>query len=120
MHRLAFIVKLQAQFKDANGAVVASVPELDVVTQGKDRTEARQNLIEAIQLFLESCYERGVLDEVLMSCGFRPAHGVDQGPFAVLREALRRVFHPGRSEECLEVPLHLVAAKARHAAIANG
>jgi predicted RNase H-like HicB family nuclease len=32
---------------------VAECPELDIASQGDDPTEARQNLQEAVQLFLE-------------------------------------------------------------------
>jgi hypothetical protein len=40
--------------------------------QGRDQEEAVRNLIEAAQLFIESCFERNVLDEVLKNCGFAP------------------------------------------------
>jgi hypothetical protein len=40
--------------------------------QGTTRQEAERNLVEAAQLFMESCYERDVLDEVLKQCGFTP------------------------------------------------
>jgi predicted RNase H-like HicB family nuclease len=52
--------------------VVAFCPVLDIYSQGDTREEAKEALIETIQLFLESCFERGVLDEVLKDCGFQP------------------------------------------------
>jgi len=49
------------------------------VEPGTYREEAERNLIEATQLFIESCYERNVLDEMLKSCGFVPGRA-DQPP----------------------------------------
>jgi hypothetical protein len=46
---------------------------LDVYSQGETEAKALENLIEAIQMFLRSCFERGTLDQVLKDSGFRPA-----------------------------------------------
>ena len=54
---------------------VASSQDLDVHSQGLTVDEAKKNLMEAVQLFIESCYERGVLDNVLQALGFQPEHG---------------------------------------------
>lgn len=48
----------------------ASIPVLDVVSQGRSYDEAKLNLAEAVRLFIESCLERRVLDDVLLDCGF--------------------------------------------------
>jgi len=50
---------------------VASCPILDVHSQGDTEELARKNLKEALSLFFLSCFERGVLDEVLKECGFK-------------------------------------------------
>jgi len=44
---------------------LASCYRFDVHSQGDTETEARDNLKEALSLFLPSCYERGTLDAVL-------------------------------------------------------
>ena len=59
---------------------LASCPILDIHSQGETEKKARDKLGEAISLFITSCFERGVLDEVFKSCGFKavyspPAHG---------------------------------------------
>ena len=54
--------------KDEPG-YVSRCPPLDICSQGETKKEARENLIEAMQLFVESCFERGVLDSVLKDCG---------------------------------------------------
>lgn len=52
---------------------VSYCPILDVWTQGETAKKAFKNLAEALQLFLMSCYERGILDKVLKESGFIPA-----------------------------------------------
>jgi len=52
---------------------VSCCPVLDVWSQGETRTEATENLREALQLFLIDCFERGTLDKVLKESGFTVA-----------------------------------------------
>lgn len=49
---------------------VASCPPLDISTQGRTVQEAKKNLVEASELFLVSCLERGTLDQALRELGF--------------------------------------------------
>lgn len=51
--------------------VVASCPVLDVHSQGRTVEEAKQNLAEAIGLFILTAFENGTLQEVLADCGIR-------------------------------------------------
>ena len=89
-------LRLEAVFTPEDGWIVASFPALDVASQGRTKNEAARNLIEATQLFLESCFERGTLDEVLKECGF-----------AAAREGQ---VQPERGEH-LTVPFELVASR---------
>jgi predicted RNase H-like HicB family nuclease len=75
-----FTLILPAVFSQEGDWIVASFPDLDVTSQGRTRDEAKRNLIEAAQLFVESCFERNVLDEVLKGCGFTLAHGAREQP----------------------------------------
>lgn len=43
----------------------SSCPVFDVHSQGLSKEEALDNLAEALQLFVESCIERGTLDQVV-------------------------------------------------------
>ena len=52
---------------------IARCPLLDVYSQGESEKEALENVIEALSLFLISCFERGELDRVLKACGFLSA-----------------------------------------------
>lgn len=49
----------------------AHCPPLDLTTQGRTAVEARRNLVEASELFLISCIERGSLDQALRELGWK-------------------------------------------------
>lgn len=49
---------------------VSHCPALDVYSQGETEEAARDNLKEAVELFLVTCIEIGTLDSVLKECGF--------------------------------------------------
>jgi predicted RNase H-like HicB family nuclease len=51
---------------------IATCPMVGVVTQGKTDDDARRCLQEAVELWFESCVERGVLDQALREANFRP------------------------------------------------
>jgi len=50
----------------------AICPMLGVASQGTTEDEAKRCLQEAVELWFESCVERGVLDEALREANFRP------------------------------------------------
>jgi predicted RNase H-like HicB family nuclease len=50
---------------------VATCPKVGVASQGKTADDARRCLQEAIELWFESCVERGVLDQALREANFR-------------------------------------------------
>lgn len=65
-----FSIRFPTAFaKEEGGRVVALCLPLDVMSQGATEQEARSNLAEAVQLFIESCFERGTLEQVLKECG---------------------------------------------------
>jgi predicted RNase H-like HicB family nuclease len=49
---------------------IAKCPELDFVSQGKTRDEAKKNLLEVIQIQFEEMSQIGALDEYLSECGY--------------------------------------------------
>ena len=55
------------------GLYVSHCDPLDVCSQGDTEEEAVENLIEAVQIFLSTCYEMGTLNEVLKECGLTPS-----------------------------------------------
>ena len=67
---------IQVQFslfgtvKRKNHWYIAHCPPLGLTTQGRTVSEARQNLLEASELFVISCLERRTLDQALRELGF--------------------------------------------------
>src|SRR6184192_3994407 len=52
---------------------IATCPQIGVVTQAATGKEAKACLQEAVELWFESCIERGVLDKALRETNFRPS-----------------------------------------------
>lgn len=70
--QILFTVQLPAQVKKSGKWYISYCSILDVHSQGETEKKALDNLVEALRLFLVSCFERGTLDEVLADCGFKP------------------------------------------------
>jgi len=71
-------------------------PAFDVCTQGETKSIAKKNLVEALSLFLISCFERGTLFDVLRENGFKPYSPVE--------------LPSGRAFDTISVPLPLIAS----------
>ncbi len=102
--RVEFKIKVPIKLVKKKKYYVASCPALDVFTQGENKKRAKNNLAEALSLFLTTCLEEGTLDAVLRSCGFRPA-----------KRKLKAISQP---QDYLNIPIPLIAnkeAKACHA-----
>ncbi len=65
-----FSLQVVADIRKEKGVYYIGSGAFDIHSQGNSEDEARENIIEAIQLFIESCYERGVLSEALKELGF--------------------------------------------------
>ncbi|HUO84500.1 MAG TPA: hypothetical protein VM534_05220 [Thermoanaerobaculia bacterium] len=50
---------------------MAICPMLGVASQGESESDAKTSLQEAVELWFESCLERGVLDQALREANFR-------------------------------------------------
>jgi predicted RNase H-like HicB family nuclease len=80
-------ITVQAEFtlfgtlKHEGGWYIAHCPPLDITTQGRTEDEARRNLIEASELFVISCFERGTFEQALRELGW---HVVPAGAMAKL------------------------------------
>jgi predicted RNase H-like HicB family nuclease len=71
---IALQVRLQAFLRRENSRRWATIcPLVGVASQGRTAEEARACLQEAVELWFESCVERGVLDQALREANFRPA-----------------------------------------------
>ena len=86
---------LPVSYKRDGDWFIATCEALDVVSQGKSQKEAHAAIIEAVSLFLETCYEMGTLGDVLRQLGFNQ-----------MQPQRDRV---GKSHDVIEVPMELVA-----------
>ena len=77
------------------GLYVSHCDPLDVCSQGETEEEAINNLNEAIQVFLSTCYEMGTLNEVLIECGLTLAEDGEKHPVVLLQHSRRK-----SDEEC--------------------
>ncbi|MDR2800431.1 MAG: type II toxin-antitoxin system HicB family antitoxin [Desulfovibrio sp.] len=67
------MMPVEVNFKPCGKYWIASCPELDLATQGETFERAESNLREAVTLFIESCLQRGTLEEVLRRAGYSKA-----------------------------------------------
>jgi predicted RNase H-like HicB family nuclease len=66
-------IKLRAFIrKEKRNRWVAICPTIGVASQGVGRDDAMRSLKEAVELWFESCLERGVLDQAMREANFRP------------------------------------------------
>jgi predicted RNase H-like HicB family nuclease len=84
------VVNLRAYVRrDTRKRWVAVCPAIGVASQGSDADDAKTSLQEAVELWFESCVERGVLDQALRESNFRPLPS-DQVPSESEHVMLRR------------------------------
>lgn len=74
MKQVMFSVTLPITITKKDDTHISYCPPLDIYSQGDTREEAEKNIIEAVKLFIDTCFERGTLDAVLKECGFQPIH----------------------------------------------
>ena len=63
--RVRFRVQTTVSVFDEDGKFVAYCEPLDLASQGDTPEQAQARLSEAIRFFIDSCYERGTLEQVL-------------------------------------------------------
>ena len=62
------------------GLYVSYCPALALYSQGKTEKEAGENIMEAVELFIETCIEERTLEKVLEDCGFSIDAGARSTP----------------------------------------
>lgn len=79
---------------DTDERWIAVCPSIGVVSQGVSAEDAKRCIDEAVQLWFESCVERGTLERALQESNFRPLHlaenldeGSDSGADGLLGDA---------------------------------
>jgi hypothetical protein len=78
--------------RDTPARWLSACPMVGVASQGSTAEEARNCLRSAVELWFESCVERGVLDQALREANFRPAGSVEMGSASGGDETLGEPF----------------------------
>jgi predicted RNase H-like HicB family nuclease len=76
--RITLDVELRAFVRrDTEDRCIAVCPSIGVASQGTSTDDAKRCLDEAVQLWFESCIERGTLERALQESNFRPLHAAE-------------------------------------------
>lgn len=65
---------------------VSHAPELDVSSCGKNREEAKKNIMEAVAGFIEEADHIGTLQDILEEAGYIAVHGEWKAPEILFME----------------------------------
>jgi len=117
MLEINVVFNLKGAFRNDNVAegVVSYCPALNVFSHGKTKEEAKEALSNAIRLFLETCYQRNTLGDILRKAGFNPLPRTAGVALAATKRdeciEIRDAEFQGKFSEPFdfEVPLNLVA-----------
>ncbi len=67
---IGVVLRLSAFLRKEGACWESSCPTLDVYSQGDSKEEAKANLQEAVELWMESCLERNTLSDALRELGW--------------------------------------------------
>lgn len=70
-NQIQFDLKVTFDVKQDEVGFVSHCPEFDVFSQGETEESAIENLHEALELFIETCFEYGTLLDVLRESGYK-------------------------------------------------
>jgi predicted RNase H-like HicB family nuclease len=83
-------LRLDAWFRRDERAWLAWCPAIKVITQAESKKAAGSALVEAVELWFESCIERGVLNQALEELGFSRVDGEISGEHAQFVQVFRQ------------------------------
>ena len=92
---ISYGVKLEAWFRRDGREWLVWCPAIDVMTQARTKKQALESLSEAVELWFESCIDRGVLDDALKEVGFTKVPSDETpGELNVINVVRRRAPRP--------------------------
>ena len=70
MPTMTINLRLPVKITKEKDVFVSACPTLDIASQGCTDVEAKENIKEAIELFITTCIEMGTISQVLRDCVF--------------------------------------------------
>jgi hypothetical protein len=110
--KVVFSLKGAFREDDIAGGIVSHCPALNIFAHGATKEDAKNALVSTVQLFVETCYQRGTLGKVLKEAGFIPMpHRAGVALAAAKQDECIEVHHTKQfaDEFEFEVPLNLIA-----------
>lgn len=109
------VLKLTASLKgavrwdDQAKVFLSFCPALNIYSQGLSEDEAREALESTMRLYIETCIERGILEQILRRAGFNKSSekAVPRQQLYdeyIMVERFDRVFD-------MDIPIHLIASQ---------
>jgi len=114
--KVVFNLKGAFREDDVAGGVVSHCPALNIYSHGATKEEAKLALISTVQLFVETCYQRNTLGNVLRKAGFTAMPNRAGVAMAASKQDECIEVHdskPFADEFDFEVPLNLIAQAQR-------
>lgn len=69
-------IKVPVRIYKEDDVFVAFCQIFDVASQGCTEKEAKENITDAVRLFIETCIEMGTIKQVMKDCGFSKSSGI--------------------------------------------
>lgn len=76
MPTMTIKIKVPVRFYKEDDVFVSFCPVFDIASQGCTEEEAKENITEAVRLFIETCIEMGTIKQVMQDCGFSKSAGI--------------------------------------------
>lgn len=113
MRELEMFFKLTAMvWKDEDvGVFVTHCPALNLFSQGTSVEEAQTAMKTGIRTFVELCYRRRILDDILVGEGFKPVDVAKVDLHAEATEVIA-VWEVEKHATRFDVPVHLTLRAA--------
>lgn len=86
------IINFTTQVWKEGDKYVSYAPELDVSSVGESIAEAKKNLLEAVECFIETADQMGTLEEILEESGFVKKGKMWEAPKVVSTEKMKFQF----------------------------
>lgn len=114
---IIFSLKGYSRPDDTAGGIVTYCPALNIYSHGPNPEEAKDNLRKTILLYIDTCFRKGILGQLLKKAGFMPHPSGESVSVQEIEDEYIQIQEQ-RFETAfdIEVPLNLIAQAHTQAA----